>query len=84
MSGGSMPHLTKCALVHGLIDSLARADPDIGEMVREDRLGFEGPGLWAPVDHVVVYADDLKADVTDLTALQTMVAIAQMLDHVVV
>ncbi len=74
-----IPHLAKCALVHGIIDALARVDSDIGEMVREDRIGFDGPGPWAPVDHVAVYADGLHAA---LTALQTVVAIAQLLGHV--
>ena len=77
----SMQHIQRCYLVRSVIEDLARVDERIHDMVLEDRIGFEGPGLFAPVDHVIIYADDLQADVTELSPLQVLVAIAQLIEH---
>lgn len=76
---GRMQHIQRCYLVRSVIDDLARVDDRIREMVLEDRIGLEDPGLFAPVDHVVVHVDDRRKDVTDLDALQTVAVLAQLL-----
>ena len=76
---GRMQHIQRCYLVRSVIDDLARADSRIREMVLEDRVGLEGPGCNAPVDHVVVHVDDHRKDVTDLDAPHTDAAVAQLL-----
>lgn len=78
-ANGGMQHIQRCYLVRSVIDDLARVDERIHDMVLEDRIGFEGPGLFTPVGHVVIYADDLRADVTELSPLQVLVAIAQLI-----
>ena len=75
---GCMQHIQRCYLVRSVIDDLARADGRIREMVQEGRIGFVGPGCNAPVGHVIVHADDLTADMTDLGPLEVLVAIAQL------
>lgn len=75
----AMQHIQRCYLVRSVIDDLARVDERIHDMVLEDRIGFEGPGLFAPVDHVIIYADDRRVDVTELGPLQVLVAIAQLI-----
>ena len=74
-----MEHIQRCYLVRNVIDDLARVDPQIHEMVLEDRIGFVGDGCNAPVGHVVVHADDLTVDMTNLGPLEVLVAIAQLI-----
>ena len=76
---GGMQHIQRCYLVRSVIEDLARVDEWIHDMVLEDRIGLEGPGLFAPVGHVIIYADGFEADVTELDSLQVLVAIAQVI-----
>lgn len=80
MTEEEIQHIQRCYLVRSVIDDLARVDPDINEMVLEGRIELEGPGLFVPVGHVVLRVDDLTADMTELSALQILTGIVQMLD----
>lgn len=80
MTEEEIQHIQRCYLVRSVIDDLARVDPDINEMALEGRIELEGPGLFAPVGHVVLRVDDLTADMTELSALQILTGIVQMLD----